>query len=185
LKDAETWQLRRATVEDLGAIMHLETTVFTTDAWSAQMMRRDLGDADCFYLVAFPPDQPDHIEGYAGLLAPRGGGQGDIQTIAVAETARGRGLGRVLMGTLIGEALKRGAGEVFLEVRADNPAAQRLYARLGFEELGVRRGYYQPDNVDAIVMRLTVPGPRMGLAARGPAHGVVDDTTSPTPEVPA
>ena len=144
------------------------------------MMRRDVGDANCFYLVAFPPDHPERIEGYAGLLAPRGGGQGDIQTIAVAATARGRGLGRVLMLTLIGEARKRGAREVFLEVRADNPPAQRLYARLGFDELGVRRGYYQPDNVDAIVMRLTVPEPSMGLAA----HGAANDEQSPTPEVP-
>jgi ribosomal-protein-alanine acetyltransferase len=173
-----TWQLRRASVDDLTSIMHLETTVFTTDAWSSEMMRRDVSDINCFYLVAFPPDHPERVEGYAGLLAPRGGGQGDIQTIAVAETARGGGLGRVLMLTLIGEARKRGAREVFLEVRADNPPAQRLYARLGFEELGVRRGYYQPDNVDAIVMRLTVPDPQAGLAAHG--------TERPeTPEVPA
>ena len=172
------WQLRRATLADLATIMNLENTVFATDAWSSEMMRRDVSDSNCFYLVAFPPDHPERIEGYAGLLAPRGGGQGDIQTIAVAETARGRGLGRVLMLTLIGEARKRGAREVFLEVRADNPPAQRLYARLGFEELGVRRGYYQPDNVDAIVMRLNVPEPQSGLAAHG--------TERPeTPEVPA
>ncbi|TFD51696.1 ribosomal-protein-alanine N-acetyltransferase [Cryobacterium frigoriphilum] len=158
--------------------MHLETTVFQADAWSSEMMRGDIADANCFYLVAFPPDDPERIEGYAGLLAARGGGQGDIQTIAVAETARGRGLGRVLMLSLIGEARKRGAREVFLEVRADNPSAQRLYARLGFDELGVRRGYYQPDNVDAIVMRLTVPEPQAGLAAHG------TDLTQ-TPEVSA
>ncbi|WP_241992930.1 ribosomal protein S18-alanine N-acetyltransferase [Cryobacterium frigoriphilum] len=173
-----SWQLRRATVADLAAIMHLETTVFQADAWSSEMMRGDIADANCFYLVAFPPDDPERIEGYAGLLAARGGGQGDIQTIAVAETARGRGLGRVLMLSLIGEARKRGAREVFLEVRADNPSAQRLYARLGFDELGVRRGYYQPDNVDAIVMRLTVPEPQAGLAAHG------TDLTQ-TPEVSA
>ena len=42
-------------------------------------------------------------------------------------------------------------------MRADNPSAQRLYRRLGFEDVGVRRGYYQPDDVDAIVMRLRIP----------------------------
>jgi ribosomal protein S18 acetylase RimI-like enzyme len=45
---------------------------------------------------------------------------------------------------------------MFLEVRADNPRAQDLYRRFGFEEIGVRRGYYQPSGTDAIVMRREV-----------------------------
>jgi N6-L-threonylcarbamoyladenine synthase/ribosomal-protein-alanine N-acetyltransferase len=153
-----TWQLRHATTDDLDAIMRLETGTFENDAWSPGMMARDLGDPSCYYLVAFPPDDPANIVAYAGLLAP-GGAEADIQTIAVAEEARGHGLGRTLMQTLITEARKRGARTVFLEVRADNPGAQRLYRRLGFEEIGVRRGYYQPDGVDAIVMRLSIPAP--------------------------
>jgi N6-L-threonylcarbamoyladenine synthase/ribosomal-protein-alanine N-acetyltransferase len=152
-----TWQLRRAHEADLVAIMHLETTIFENDAWSAPMMLRDLGDPACYYLVAFPPDSPGTIEAYAGLLAPQGATEGDIQTIAVADSARGHGLGRALMEALISEARKRGARLIFLEVRADNPGAQRLYERLGFLDVGVRRGYYQPDNVDAIVMRLNIP----------------------------
>ncbi|MDJ0347821.1 ribosomal protein S18-alanine N-acetyltransferase [Cryobacterium sp. PH29-G1] len=152
-----TWQLRRAHEADLDAIMHLETSIFENDAWSSPMMLRDLGDTACYYLVAFPPEDPSRIEAYAGLLAPQGAVEGDIQTIAVAESARGHGLGRTLMQALIGEARKRGARLVFLEVRADNPDAERLYERLGFISVGVRRGYYQPDNVDAIVMRLTIP----------------------------
>ncbi|TFD70313.1 ribosomal protein S18-alanine N-acetyltransferase [Cryobacterium gelidum] len=152
-----TWQLRRAHEVDLAAIMQLETSIFENDAWSATMMARDLGDPACYYLVAFPPDDPTRVEGYAGLLAPRGATEGDIQTIAVADAARARGLGRTLMQALISEARKRGARLIFLEVRADNPGAQRLYERLGFIEVGMRRGYYQPDNVDAIVMRLNIP----------------------------
>jgi len=156
-----TWQLRHATPADVDAIMALETSTFENDAWSPEMMARDVADPNCYYLVAFPPDQPERIEAYAGLLAPRGAPEGDIQTIAVAPSARGHGLGRTLMHALIGEARKRGAREVFLEVRADNPSAQRLYERLGFTEVGVRRGYYQPDNVDAIVMQLVIPAPTM------------------------
>jgi ribosomal-protein-alanine N-acetyltransferase len=63
------------------------------------------------------------------------------------------------MHALIGEARKRGANEIFLEVRADNPAAHHLYETLGFEDIAVRVAYYQPDGVDAIVMRLTIPEP--------------------------
>ena len=51
------------------------------------------------------------------------------------------------------------------EVRADNPGARHLYDSLGFVELGVRPGYYKPDNVDAVVMRLAIPVPQAGLAS--------------------
>lgn len=154
---APTWQLRCATLADLSAIMPLETATFGTDAWSTDSMAAELASPHTYYLVAFQSETPDAVDGYAGLLAPSGAREGDVQTIAVAEGARRHGLGRALLGTLVSEARRRGAREVFLEVRADNPAAQRLYAAFGFEEIGVRRGYYQPDDVDAIVMRHTVP----------------------------
>ena len=94
--------------------------------------------------------------GYAGLLAPKGGGQGDVQTIAVAPAARGMGLGRGLMHALITESRRRGVAELFLEVRADNPIARSLYRSLGFEEIGVRPRYYR-HGIDAVMMRLEVP----------------------------
>lgn len=156
--------MRRAGAADVPAIMAIETAMFPSDAWSADAMARDIADPNCYYLVAFPPDSPESIEAYAGLLAPRGATEADVQTIAVTTAAQGRGLGRVLMLRLIDEARARGARELFLEVRADNPGAIHLYTALGFEELGVRRGYYKPDNVDAIVMRLAIPVPQAGLA---------------------
>jgi N6-L-threonylcarbamoyladenine synthase/ribosomal-protein-alanine N-acetyltransferase len=67
----------------------------------------------------------------------------------------------VLVQSLIAEARQRGASEVILEVRADNPGAQSLYDTLGFEAIAVRPKYYQPDGVDAIVMRLSIPGPEV------------------------
>jgi N6-L-threonylcarbamoyladenine synthase len=169
-----TWQLRRATLADLTAIMALETSIFTTDAWSSATMARDLENPQCYYLVAFDPETPETIDGYAGLFAPKRAGEADIQTIAVAESSRRRGLGRVLVLSLIAEARRRGAREVFLEVRADNPGAQSLYRALGFEQIGVRVAYYQPDGVDALTMRLTVPEPRIA-----PAVGTVQDADDP------
>ena len=59
---------------------------------------------------------------------------------------------------------QRGAARLFLDVRADNPGAQTLYEALGFEPIAVRPGYYQPDNVDAVVMRHTLVPPAPGLA---------------------
>jgi ribosomal-protein-alanine N-acetyltransferase len=159
-----SWQLRRATVADLDAIMELETSTFGADAWSNETMLRDLKSQHCYYLVADRDGFPGLIDGYAGLVTPAGAHEGDIQTIAVAPTARRAGLGRALMNALIGEARKRGAREVFLEVRADNPYAQHLYETLGFEQIAVRVAYYQPDGVDANVMRLVVPEPKFSLA---------------------
>lgn len=160
-----TWQLRRADAGDLDAIMRIETSIFVNDAWSSGTMRNELANADAWYLVAFRPETPESIDAYAGVLAPRGAKEADIQTIAVVEGARRGGLGRTIMLTLINEAVKRGAGEVFLEVRADNPGARELYRSLGFEELAVRAKYYQPDGVDAIVMRLVPAAPETVLTA--------------------
>lgn len=159
-----TWQFRRATGDDLDEIMQLENGTFGADAWSPETMLSELNHDGCWYIVAFRPETPGSLEGYAGLRAPRGLATADIQTIAVAPESRHRGLGRVLMRTLINEAMKRGATEIFLEVRADNPVARGLYASLGFDEIAVRKNYYQPDGVDAIVMRLRPEAREMTLA---------------------
>jgi ribosomal-protein-alanine acetyltransferase len=136
--------------------MAIETATFTTDAWSSESMASELSSEHTFYLAAFDPGHSDALAGYAGLLAPEGSREGDIQTIAVAPFARRHGLGRLLMQRLIEEASERGALQVFLEVRADNPSARALYDSLGFEQLAVRKHYYQPDDVDAQVMRLVI-----------------------------
>jgi ribosomal-protein-alanine N-acetyltransferase len=145
---------RPATVADLDAIMALERASFPTDAWSDAMMREELTSRHSWYVV---DEEAGRVVGYGGIRAAKGSTDADIQTIAIAESARGRGRGRALLATLLAEASRRGVREVFLEVRADNPVARGLYESLGFEEIGVRRGYYQPDGVDAIVMRLQVP----------------------------
>lgn len=195
-----SWYLRRAGVDELDAIMAIERSVFARDAWSRQAMRAELASPSRYYLVAIPvqggaaPDaaagpeaaaqsaaqqagqsaaaQPEALHGYAGLAVA--GAQGDIQTIAVIPEMRGHGLGRVLMQQLLAEARQRGAAEVFLEVRADNPAAGGLYERLGFEAIAVRPRYYQPDDVDAIVMRLELGEPEAALAGSGAAPTAPD-----------
>ncbi|AJM78320.1 ribosomal-protein-alanine N-acetyltransferase [Rathayibacter toxicus] len=144
-------QLREATVTDLDAIMSIEEAEFPRDAWShATMLREISGDATCYLLAEGAGD----LLGYAGLLCPRGAQDGDIQTIAVRASARRTGIGRRLLRALLEIARARGAREVFLEVRADNSAAHSLYYAEGFTKIGVRRAYYQPDGVDAIVMRV-------------------------------
>lgn len=158
-----TWQLRRATPDDLDAIMAIETSTFSEDAWSSATMRAELADRNGYYLVAFPPESPERIEAYAGLRSPRRQPQADIQTIAVVEGARRNGLGRVLMLRMIAEARDRGAAELFLEVRADNPGAQALYVSLGFERIAERPNYYG-QGLHALVMRLTIAPAQVTVA---------------------
>ncbi len=117
-------------------------------------MREELTADHRVYLALV--DDSGLVVGYGGLLAV--GADADIQTIAVVSAARGSGNGRRLMEALLRAASERGVSEVFLEVRADNPIARGLYESLGFEEIGVRPRYYQPGNVDAIVMRRTERG---------------------------
>ena len=147
--------LRPATPADLEPIMALERASFPTDAWSHAMMRDELASPHSSYMV---DEEAGRIVGYAGLRAVRGSRDADIQTIAIAAGSRGRGRGRRLLEALLAEASDRRVHDVFLEVRADNPVAQALSASEGFVEVGRRARYYQPDDVDAVVMRLDVRG---------------------------
>ena len=143
--------LRPATAADLDAIMRIENGSFPTDAWSAEAMASELDSPHGRYLV---DEHEGVVIGYGGVRALQGGADADIQTIAFDAEHRGAGRGRALLRALLDAATGRGAREVFLEVRADNPPAERLYLSEGFEELARRPHYYQPDDVDAIVMRL-------------------------------
>lgn len=157
-----TVQLRGASVADLDAIMALEERLFVGDAWSRETMRLELAGPHGLYLAAV--DGAGALLGYAGAALPAGGDFGEIQTIGVDEAARGRGLGRALMDQLLSEARRRGIPRMLLEVRADNPVAQSLYASLGFETIAVRPRYYQPDDVDALVQELVLRPPRTAPA---------------------
>ncbi len=143
-------RLRRMRWWDVPAVHALEVVTFP-DPWSAETFWSELAHvpASRHYVVAGAAGE---VVGYAGLVAT--GHQADVQTLAVAEDRRGAGLGRLLLDDLLAEAARRGAAEVLLEVRAENVAAQALYARAGFERVGVRRGYYRPGGTDALVLRL-------------------------------
>ena len=114
------------------------------------------------YLAA---DEGAALVGYAGLLL--GPDAAEVQTLAVAPHAQRRGVGRLLVRELIAEAARRGAPEMLLEVRADDPGARRLYASEGFERVGVRRGYYRRGTVDALVLRRRRPASELALDGAG------------------
>ena len=141
-------EMKRA---DMPAIIALEQELFPEDAWTPEMFAAEFAQPPSrrLYLVA---EDGNVLVGYAGMMFT-GGSQADVVTLAVSPDRWGEGTGTALLTALVDEADKRGYEEVLLEVREDNPRARRLYLRHGFTEVGIRRGYYQPSGVDAVVMR--------------------------------
>jgi [ribosomal protein S18]-alanine N-acetyltransferase len=133
---------------DIPALLPIEEDLFGPEKWSAGMFWNELAGGH-YYRVARGPD--GGVDGYGGLaLVPPD--EAWVQNIAVRRDAQRGGLGNALLLDLLGEAARHGIRRVLLEVAVDNAPAQRLYARHGFEGVGVRKGYYQPSNTDALVM---------------------------------
>ncbi|MBS0378407.1 MAG: ribosomal protein S18-alanine N-acetyltransferase [Proteobacteria bacterium] len=88
-----------------------------------------------------------------------GAGEAHVLNLCVAEGFRCRGAGKKLLICLLERAHAAGMGEAFLEVRPSNTTAIRLYQSLGFEQVGMRRGYYQAPQgrEDAAVLKLVLP----------------------------
>jgi [ribosomal protein S18]-alanine N-acetyltransferase len=147
----QTVRLREMKRADMPAIIALEQELFPEDAWTPEMFAAEFAQPPSrrLYLVA---EEGTALVGYAGMMFT-GGSQADVVTLAVSPDRWGEGTGTALLTALVDEADKRGYEEVLLEVREDNPRARRLYLRHGFTEVGIRRGYYQPSGVDAVVMR--------------------------------
>jgi ribosomal-protein-alanine N-acetyltransferase len=128
------------------------------------------------HTAAFTTPRPWSADEFAALLTGPGaflctepGGfllgrviadEAELLTIAVRPEIRQRGLGARLLATFLDEARARGAMTAFLEVAADNAAALRLYANVGFVETGRRPRYYTtPDGhrIDALVLSHSLP----------------------------
>jgi [ribosomal protein S18]-alanine N-acetyltransferase len=139
---------------DVDGVMELERDLFGNECWTVAMFWSELAEPETrYYLVARDRDE---IVGYAGLCAyPE---ESFVQTIAVKRERQGEGIGALMLTALVEEARRRDEPMVGLEVRADNVVAQRLYERFGFEQVGVRKGYYQPSNTDAVLMVLNLKG---------------------------
>lgn len=134
---------------DIERLVQLERELFPDDSWTAQSWWSELAHRPRRRYAVLESDGV--IAGYAGLDCA--GDVADVMTIAVAPGRQGRGHGHRLLDWLVQQAGESGAEAVMLEVRADNGPARTLYEGAGFEQIHVRRGYYQPGGVDALVMR--------------------------------
>jgi len=96
------------------------------------------------------PDDASIITGYAGMWMFVD--EAHISTIASHPAWRGRGVGELLLLSLMREAERRAAIVVTLEVRVSNTVAQHLYLKYGFEQVGLRKRYYRDNGEDALIM---------------------------------
>ncbi len=136
----------RAHVPEVAAIEH----ACFSDPWSEGSFRQAVDNPGVFFRLA-TEGAGGAVVGY--VVAWFAGGEGEIANVAVAPSARGRGVGGMLLDAAIAAAGDRGAEALYLDVRESNVRARALYDSRGFVEVGRRRRYYRRPAEDAIVLR--------------------------------
>ncbi|HSG47720.1 MAG TPA: ribosomal protein S18-alanine N-acetyltransferase [Longimicrobiales bacterium] len=140
--------IRRMQAGDVAAVAELEAQSFSSPWHPSTFLRLlDRPGAELWVL-----EEGGEVLAYAVLWCILD--QAELANIAVRPEARGRGVGSALLDHILEVARERSVQSVFLEVRESNHVARELYARRGFVEVGVRRGYYDVPREDARVLEL-------------------------------
>jgi [ribosomal protein S18]-alanine N-acetyltransferase len=135
----------------LDQVLAIEADLFGAERWSAAMFWNELAQGH-HYIAALDGEE---LLGYGGLALAVP--EAWVNNIAVRRDRQHEGIGRSILDELLAYGRANGARRTLLEVAADNGPAQRMYDQYGFDVVGVRRGYYQPSNTDALVMRREEP----------------------------
>ena len=141
------WNVRRMVPSDLEQVLLVEAACFL-HPWSADAFKRELEHDWSTILVAVPAGGP--IEGF--LIFWLVADEIHVLNVATAPPHRRRGVARLLLAEAERRAAAADCALLTLEVRRGNLGALGLYQRLGYQQTGVRKGYYEAENEDAIVM---------------------------------
>ena len=133
--------------EHVPQVALLEKTCFA-DPWSEMSIASELRSIWSYWVVALDGDQ---VVGYVGSQSSCD--ETDIMNIAVHPDWRRRGIAESLIDNLIRELKNRGSHALMLEVRVSNDPAARLYEKLGFRQVGLRKNYYRNPKEDALILR--------------------------------
>ena len=147
--DADTLEVNLAPMRrrHLRSVLRIEAQVYPRP-WSVSLFLSELAlRSTRTYVVARVGGM---VVGYAGLMVT--GDDAHVTTLAVDPAWQRQKVGTRLLLALAGEARRRGARNLTLEVRMSNHAAQALYTRFGFKPAGVRKNYYVETNEDALIM---------------------------------
>lgn len=124
------------------------------DPWKHGMFRQEITNPTSFFCVVYMNGE---LAGYGGFWLMLD--EAHITKVTIAQEFRRQGIGLELMRHLLREAIRQGANVARLEVREANLAARTLYEGLGFQEVGLRKGYYIKTNETAVVMVKTLDRP--------------------------
>ena len=136
---------RRMTPEDVPFISKLEEETFSMP-WSADSFLEMISKEDARYYVA---EQDGRLLGGCGVLMIAG--EGNITNVVIAPQARNQGIGTAMLRHMMAEGEREGLTAYTLEVRVSNAAAIHVYEKLGFESAGIRPGFYEKPDEDAMI----------------------------------
>lgn len=139
-------KIRHMTVEDVPAVAMIEKACFS-QPWSEQGFLDGMNHSATFFVAE---DDEGNVTGYIGMYicAP----EGEITNVAVAEAARGSGVGAALVAAMQQWATGNGVERIILEVRVTNDPAIHVYEKKGFHTIGVRKNFYRFPTEDAGIM---------------------------------
>lgn len=137
---------REMVPEDADQVELVEKACFAIP-WSRESFWREAANENTLYLLALSEEQ---VVGFAGcwILAD----EAQITNVAILPEFRGQGIATQLMKEMIERSKVRGATAMTLEVRPSNAPALALYGKFGFQSVGRRKGYYQDNGEDALIM---------------------------------
>ena len=144
--------IRRAGLTDVRSLWEIEKLSYPAP-WSLWCFLAEYANSKSTILVAGPPP-PGDWETWGYIIYWVVAEEMHLLNLAVHPTHRRRGISRSLLSTALVQARNQGATVVWLEVRPSNRAALALYQSIGFEEVGVRPGYYTDNGEDALIYAL-------------------------------
>lgn len=140
------YHIRPMEDRDISTVEQIEKSIFSFP-WSAKSFADAANTPENVYLVC---ECTGEIAGYCGMWTVLG--EGNITNIAVSPAYRRSGVAEALLKELERRARLKDVTIFFLEVRQSNEAAKRLYEKLGYSPIGVRKRFYEKPVEDAIVM---------------------------------
>lgn len=139
--------VRRMTLEDVESVFEIETLSFKSP-WSKEAFINEVGQNQL--AVYFVVTLDGQVVGYAGMWTVVD--ELHVTNVAITPEQRGKGLSSKIMEKLFEFAVANKFTSMTLEVRTTNKVAISLYEKYGFNGFGVRKGYYQDTNEDALIM---------------------------------
>lgn len=141
-------QITKMTNEDIDNVVAIEEQAYGEHHWSKSSFYDEMSNNLAHYYCAKTPN--GELVGYAGTWHILD--EGHITTIAVKKDYMRKHIGEAIIVKILEDCYDSGIKYLTLEVRVSNAPAINLYTKYGFSSLGTRKGYYQDNNEDALIM---------------------------------